>query len=247
MAWPIVEAAIRGAVCGRARCADVRLLMTGGEPLLEFGRSCGGSSSTCVPRSRAAAARLHDCLTNGTRLGEEQIAFLARHRVTGADQHRRRRRRPSGSAGAWTIPALDALVSHLREHHRAWFQRSVRAAMTLVPQTIPFLADSVDHLIRRGFTTDRDLGRRQGDVPGWDEGLIPFSTISSPAVSLIARALPAHGRGAALELPPALVGRAVAVDRVGAASRAGTWPPWTSTGRSTAARSLVDPALDDGY
>jgi len=168
MAWPTVEAGIARLWASPLR--GLRVIITGGEPLLEFGlvqRLIGHLRAT-KPPGRHVSINL---LTNGMLLDEERIEFLARHRVTvqisidGAEPAQRLR-------GTRTIPVLDALEARLREHHRAWFRQSVRAAMTLVPRTIPFLADSVEHLIRRGFTTI-GISAAKGDVPGWDKDLVP--------------------------------------------------------------------------
>ena len=122
-----------------------------------------------TPRGRRVDLHL---LTNGTRLGEDAIAFLAGHRVSvqisidGAEAAQRLR-------GAGTFRQIDSLVSHLRRRHRTWFRNRVNAAVTLVPGTIPLLAASVDYLLNRGFT-DITLSPATGDIPGWHDGLLPL-------------------------------------------------------------------------
>jgi len=168
MGWPTVEAAVARLWASPTR--DVRLLITGGEPLVDFAfvRRVVEHVRATKPRGRRVAL---DLLTNGTRLGEEQITFLARHRVAvqisldGVEPAQRLR-------GAWTFPRLDALVAHLQRRHRTWFRNRVNAALTLVPDTIPHLAESVDYLLCRGFT-DITISPATGDVPGWDDGLVP--------------------------------------------------------------------------
>jgi sulfatase maturation enzyme AslB (radical SAM superfamily) len=169
MEWPTVEAAVARLWASQAR--DARLLVTGGEPLLEFAllQRLVEHVRATKPPGRTVS---FDLLTNGTRLREEQIAFLARHRVSvqisldGIEPAQRLR-------GSWTIPRLGALVSYVRDRHRTWFQRRVSAAMILVPETVPYLADSVEDLMRRGFT-EITVGPAMGDIPGWHDGLLPL-------------------------------------------------------------------------
>jgi sulfatase maturation enzyme AslB (radical SAM superfamily) len=169
MAWPTVEAAVARLWASGER--DVHLLITGGEPLLEFPlvRRVIEHARATKPRGRAVAFQL---LTNGTRLGEEQIAFLARRRVSvqisfdGVESAQRLR-------GAWTYPRLEALITHVRRRHRGWFERRVSAAATLTPETIPHLADSIEYLTGLGFV-DVAVAPAYGDVRGWHDGLIPL-------------------------------------------------------------------------
>jgi sulfatase maturation enzyme AslB (radical SAM superfamily) len=169
MAWPAVEAAVAHLWAGGER--DVHLLLTGGEPLLEFTlvRQTVEHVRRTTPRGRRASLHL---LTNGTRLGEEEAAFLAKHRVflqisfDGVEPAQRLR-------GGWTSSALEALVSRLRARHRHWFQHRVSAAATLVPETIPHLADSVEYLIGLGFS-EVAVSPALGDVRGWHDGLVPL-------------------------------------------------------------------------
>ena len=169
MSWPTVEFAVARLWASPAR--DVNLLITGGEPLVDvaFVRRVVEYVRATTPRGRRVGLHL---LTNGTRLDEDAIAFLAGHRVfvqisvDGAEAAQRLR-------GAGTFRQIDALVSHLRRRHRTWFRNRVNAAVTLVPGTIPHLAASVDYLIDRGFT-DITLSPATGDIQGWHDGLLPL-------------------------------------------------------------------------
>ena len=168
MAWPAVEAAIARLWSSDQR--TVRVLLTGGEPLIEFPlvRRVVEHVRATTPRGRRAALQV---LTNGMRLGEEPVAFFARHRVSvqisfdGIEAAQRLR-------GAHTVPRLDALASNLKRRHRAWFERRVSAAATLVPETIPHLADSVEYLTGLGFS-EIAVAPAFGDVRGWNDGLLP--------------------------------------------------------------------------
>ena len=169
MERPTIEAAVQRLWAGGRR--DVRLLFTGGEPLLEYPllRQTIGFARSTRPPGRTVS---FDLLTNGTLLREEHIAFLAKHRVSvqisldGREPAQRLR-------GARTFARLDALVTRLRERHRAWFQHRVSAAVTLVPETVAHLADSIDYLLGRGFT-ELAVAPAMGDIHGWQEGLLPL-------------------------------------------------------------------------
>lgn len=169
MAWPVVDAAVARLWAGGER--DVRVFITGGEPLLEFPvvRRVVEHVRATTPRGRTAALHV---LTNGTRLGEEQVAFLARHRVSvqisfdGIEAAQRLR-------GAWTVSRLEALASRLKRRHRAWFERRVSAAATLVPEAIPHLAASVEHLTELGFS-EIAVTPAFGAVRGWRDELLPL-------------------------------------------------------------------------
>ena len=168
MRWRTVEAAVERLWTSPER--DVRLLITGGEPLLNFAlvqRLIEFVRAT-KPRGRTVT---FDLLTNGTRFREEHVRFLAKHRVAvqisfdGVEPAQRLR-------GVWTFHRLDALVTRLRTRHRSWFRNRVNAAVTLVPETVPHLADSIDYLLDSGFT-DITVSPASGYVRGWHEGLFP--------------------------------------------------------------------------
>jgi sulfatase maturation enzyme AslB (radical SAM superfamily) len=169
MGWPTVEAAVARLWASPER--DVRLLLTGGEPLVDFAfvRRVIEHARATKPRGSTLAL---DLLTNGTRLGDEEIGFFARHRVAvqisldGVEPAQRLR-------GAWTFSRLDALVATLRARHRTWFRNRVNAAVTLVPETIPHLAESIDYLLGRGFT-DITLSPATGNIRGWRDALLPL-------------------------------------------------------------------------
>jgi sulfatase maturation enzyme AslB (radical SAM superfamily) len=168
MSRPVAEAAVARLWSSAER--HVSLIITGGEPLLDFAavRRIIEFVRRTRPRGRTASISL---LTNGTRLGEAQAAYLARRRVAvqisldGVEAAQRLR-------GPWTVPRLDAVVSRLRTRHRAWFRNRVSAAVTVVPGTIRHLAASIDCLLDWGFR-DISLSPAMGDARGWREDLLP--------------------------------------------------------------------------
>ena len=79
-------------------------------------------------------------------LREEQAAFLVEHDfevqlsfdgVPSAQDIR----------GRGTFAVLDRLLDRLREEHPAFLSRKLTVAMTLLPATIPFLADSIEYFL----------------------------------------------------------------------------------------------------
>jgi sulfatase maturation enzyme AslB (radical SAM superfamily) len=147
MEWPTVEAAV--ARLWESPKRQVRLVLTGGEPLLDFAfvKRIVGHVRTTTPSGRSVAI---DILTNGTRLGEPVVRYLAEHRVglqvsfDGVEAAQRLR-------GASTFETLDSSIRSMRRRHPAWFRR-VSAAVTVVPGTVPHLAASVDYLMAQRFS-----------------------------------------------------------------------------------------------
>jgi sulfatase maturation enzyme AslB (radical SAM superfamily) len=145
MTWETLRAALD--LLGEVRGPEVRVLFTGGEPLLEF-----DLIDRAVRYARAVAApglRIrYEIVTNGTRLGDLEAAFLSTHDFevqlgfdgVAAAQNLR---------GRVTFHKLDALLDRLREQHPAFYRNGVSVAVTLVPETIPSLADSVSYFLRK--------------------------------------------------------------------------------------------------
>jgi sulfatase maturation enzyme AslB (radical SAM superfamily) len=144
------------------------LALTGGEPLLAY-----STLRRVVERVRAAgpigrATRI-TLLTNGTRLGDAQARFLAANRVSvrisidGGPAAQR-------SRGAWTARWLDQLLDDLRHRHRYWFTRRVSVSATVTPENVPFLADSIEYLLRKGVRAI-EVAPAIGPAPGWDHRL----------------------------------------------------------------------------
>ena len=137
---------------------------TGGEPLLDFPAIV--RAVDYVEAHRPADLRVEfDVATNGTRLGDEQVAFLVDHDVAldlsfdGV---------PAAQAlrGPATFPTLDHLVERLRRERPDWFARRVRVAITLCRTNLPSLADSVDYFLERGVAAI-DLSPALTGDDGW--------------------------------------------------------------------------------
>jgi sulfatase maturation enzyme AslB (radical SAM superfamily) len=80
-------------------------------------------------------------------LESEQADFLARHRFftqvsfDGVPSAQRLR-------GEQTFPVLDALLDRLRAQYPEFYDRDLQVSLTLTPETISSLADSIDYFVR---------------------------------------------------------------------------------------------------
>jgi radical SAM protein with 4Fe4S-binding SPASM domain len=152
-----------------SRQPEVRMLFIGGEPLLEFPLIRRAVDYIEAQRPPGLAV-LYTIVSNGTLLRDEQAAFLAEHDfevqlsfdgVPAAQDVR----------GAGTFPVLDRLLDRLRRDHPAFFAHKLSVAMTLLPATIPFLADSIDYFLGKGvqqITVTPALTHQ----PGWRDELM---------------------------------------------------------------------------
>jgi len=132
-----------------SRRPEVRMLFIGGEPLLEFPLIRRAVDYIEAARPPHLTVR-YQVVTNGTLLREEQARFLVEHDfevqlsfdgVPAAQDLR----------GPGTFAVLDRLLERLREQHPHFFATKVSVALTLVPATIPFLADSIDYFLGKGI------------------------------------------------------------------------------------------------
>ena len=144
MEWEVARRAID--LLTSSPASPALLALTGGEPL-----AARSLFRRCVEHARSrfpspAALRIL-ASTNGTLLDDDLVRFLARHDVTlqvscdGAGQALR---------APGTETAVDAGLRLLAATDPSWFRRRVRAALTLTPENLPLLADSVAWLLERG-------------------------------------------------------------------------------------------------
>lgn len=124
---------------------EVRMLFIGGEPLLEFPLIRRAVEYIESARRPGLAIR-YNIVTNGTLLREEQATFLVEHDfevqlsfdgVPSAQDLR----------GPGTFAVLDGLLDRLRQQHPAFFAEKLTVAITLLPATIPLLADSIEYFL----------------------------------------------------------------------------------------------------
>jgi sulfatase maturation enzyme AslB (radical SAM superfamily) len=148
----------------------VRLLFTGGEPLLQFGSIERAVAYVDAIRPRDLDVQ-YELVTNGTLLDDKTAAFLARHRfevqigfdgVPAAQDLR----------GRGTFARLDSLLDTLRTTHPAFLRSRVSVAITVVPRTIPILADSVEYVLSKGVT-EILISPAITHEPGWRDEASP--------------------------------------------------------------------------
>lgn len=128
--------------------SDVHMLFVGGEPLLEFPLIQRAVAYVEKARSPHLEVR-YQIITNGTLLRDEPLAFFVEHDfevhlsfdgIAPAQDVR----------GRGTFAILDHLLDRLREEHADFLADKVHVSLTLLPATIPHLADSVEYFLRKG-------------------------------------------------------------------------------------------------
>jgi MoaA/NifB/PqqE/SkfB family radical SAM enzyme len=144
MAWPTLRAAV-DALCA-SPAPEVELAFLGGEPLLEFELLRRAVLHGKERRGRGFRAALQ---TNGTLVTDEIASFLASEEVEtqlsfDGVRSAQERRQPG------TFDALDRLLDGLRDGWPAFLGGSVTAAVTLTPDNVTDLADSLEYLADKG-------------------------------------------------------------------------------------------------
>jgi radical SAM protein with 4Fe4S-binding SPASM domain len=119
---------------------------------------------------RPGARVRYEIVTNGTLLDDERAAFLAAHHFStqlGFDGV------PAAQdlRGPGTFSTIDARLDRLRARHPAWFRDEVSVSITLVPRTIPHLADSVDYLLAKGVR-EISIAPALTPEPGWRDAMM---------------------------------------------------------------------------
>lgn len=146
----------------------LEVIFSGGEPTLRFGvfaRAVERLGAVSTP-ARPLTARL---ISNGTLLDGERLDFLVARdvrlnlSVDGIAPAQRFR-------GAAAIGAVDELLELVRQRHPEYLARRVKAVMTLLPRTVPLLADSVARLLDSGLR-EIAVSPALSPVPGWDDDL----------------------------------------------------------------------------
>lgn len=168
MTWETLLAALD--LLREERAREVRVLFTGGEPLLEYELIERAVSYLDVMRAPDVRVR-YEMVTNGTLLSDEQAAFLASHDfevqlsfdgVPVAQDLR----------APGTFAQLDTLLGQLRQRYPSFYRDGVSVAITLVPETIPTLADSVEYFLRREVA-EVSIFPAITFQPGWSDAALP--------------------------------------------------------------------------
>lgn len=133
---------------------EVELTFFGGEPLLEM-ESLRSGVAYAEERRRATGKHVsYSISTNGLLLDDETIEFLAEHRFytqlsfDGVAAMQRLR-------GKGTFEILDRRFQEIAERYPDFLRDRVHIGLTLVPQTVPHFADSIEYLIGRNV---REIG-----------------------------------------------------------------------------------------
>jgi sulfatase maturation enzyme AslB (radical SAM superfamily) len=133
------------AILERSRSRNVGLLLTGGEPLLEFDLFRLAVERFESLRTLGKRIAIHT-VTNGTLLDDEKIRFLANHGIetqlsfdgVGAAQEWRAR---------GTSRILSRLLDRLKGSYPDFYNDQVSVSITLTGVNLPLLADSVQFFI----------------------------------------------------------------------------------------------------
>lgn len=146
----------------------VRLLFSGGEPLLAFDLLRRAVRHVEAFGPRRPRVRYEVC-TNGLLLGRPEARFLdqrdfgVRLSFDGVERTQRLR-------GPGTFAVLEGLLSRLRREQSSGFLNRLQVGMTVVPETVACLAESVDYFLGQGI---KDIEFEPAVLPGTepDEGL----------------------------------------------------------------------------
>lgn len=142
-----------------------RLLFLGGEPLLAWPdiRWAVACAARILPPREKTRFEIN---TNGLLLTDRIADFLDEHGfevqlsfdgIAAAQDYRQQE----------TFLILDRLLDRLSRRNRCLFEHKLRVSSTLIPATIPFLADSVRYFLQKGI---RSIGINPslGPVMGWN-------------------------------------------------------------------------------
>jgi sulfatase maturation enzyme AslB (radical SAM superfamily) len=146
MRWSTLRAALDVGMEHGER--DLKILFTGGEPLLEYQLIRKAVFYVRDNQRRGSNARF-TLLTNGMLLDDKKLKFLSASScrlqlsfdgVEPAQDVRGRR----------TFEQLDKLLTTMSERHKPFFRKRLSVSVTVTPQTVPHLADSLEYLLSRG-------------------------------------------------------------------------------------------------
>jgi MoaA/NifB/PqqE/SkfB family radical SAM enzyme len=123
----------------------VTVVITGGEPLLEFDliRKAVAYANRASPGRKRVSFKL---VTNGTLLTEDKVTFAAKHSIS--TQLSFDGVRPvQDLRGRGTFASLDKLLGRLQEQHPDFYKKHLTIGATVVPLTVRHMADSVEYFL----------------------------------------------------------------------------------------------------
>lgn len=149
MSWSTLRRALDWALC--AESPGPQITFSGGEPLLEarlIRRAVDHLATRAPAMSRDAPSPRFTLDTNALLLDDPMIAFLVAHDfdldISFDGVAPAQERRAPG-----TFTQLDALLDQLRREHPGYYRRHLRVSMTVLPETLPHLADSFAYFLAK--------------------------------------------------------------------------------------------------
>lgn len=146
MDWATIRAAIDLAF--NSYSPEIKMVFLGGEPLLEFPKIRRAVEFSC--RNAPVEKHVRYAIgTNGLLVTDQIAAFLDEHDfevqlsfdgIARAQNYRRK----------GTFVLIDRLLDRLRERHPDLFRNKVRINTVLISSTIPYFADSIRYLMKKG-------------------------------------------------------------------------------------------------
>ena len=143
ISWDVVRVALDRLLASPH--SDVRVLFIGGEPLLEF-PMIERAVAYLAEHQRPDMSIRKAIITNGLLLGERETQFLVDHgflvkvSFDGVAAAQRLR-------GEHTFAKLDALLDQLRDEHPGFYDDHLKINVTLLPETLQWLADSIEYFV----------------------------------------------------------------------------------------------------
>lgn len=146
MSWDVLQASIDWLLSSTQR--EVRLIFVGGEPLLAF--DLIERAVAYIDRQRLTSPAVsYALITNGILIDDHHLQFFCDHRIDvqlsfdGVKEAQRLR-------GLRTFDRLDLLLQKLSREYPEFLGDQLTVSLTLLPATIPHLADSIDYFLAAG-------------------------------------------------------------------------------------------------
>jgi len=146
MPWPTLRSALD--FLGQSHHDGITITFSGGEPLLEY--PLIQRSFTHLQGEEFAGKNFaYRVATNGTKLTEERMDFLVRNRFEirisfdGVPNSQELR-------GKNSFAILDSRLDALRTLNETYYRRNLTMAVTILPETVKYLADSFAYFLDKG-------------------------------------------------------------------------------------------------
>jgi sulfatase maturation enzyme AslB (radical SAM superfamily) len=163
ISWDVVRVALDRLLASPH--SDVRVLFIGGEPLLEF-PMIERAVAYLAERQRPDMSIRKAIITNGLLLGERETQFLVDQEFfvklsfDGVPAAQRLR-------GEHTFAKLDELLDRLRDQQPGFYDDHLKINLTLLPETLPYLADSVEYFVNEKYVQDLSIAAEFTAASQW--------------------------------------------------------------------------------